>query len=357
MKNEHIINFNADEIEEKIGYNFRNKTLLLQAFTRSSCLADGITMFDNEKLEHIGDAMLGLVVTKKLVTRYASTDFENTNLPFDSILDEQQMSEIKMDIVRSSSLAEATENHGLENHILMGKSDVKGNVQNAESVKEDLLEAIIGAVTLDTGWNISVNERVIERLIGLENILEFGRKDAPDYVKELTEYLAARGEKPIFAVESPICKHLDYAVSVSIGAGVMHYEACGYGTTLDGAKRMAAKDALEYAKKTKDMTALIINTVGVPTLENAINQLQELNQKNIIPKPNYEFEECKEKENGNNKWLCSCTLEGVIADKGGYVCATKMEAKKLIAFDVLNRLMGRDLSKLFTENGKLCEDN
>ena len=357
MKNELTINFNANEIEEKIGYSFKNKTLLLQAFTRRSCIADGIILFDNEVLEHIGDVVLGLVVTKKLVTRYATTDVENTNDPFDSILDEQQMSEMKMNIVRSSSLAEATENHSLEAHLLMGKSDVMGNVQNQESVKEDLLEAIIGAVALDTAWNISVSERVIERLIGLESILEFGRKDAPDYVKELTEYLAARGENPLFTEATPLCKHLKYAVSLSLGNCVTHYRAYGYGATLEGAKRMAAKDALEYAKKTNDMSALIVNSVGKPTVEKAINQLQELYQKNIIPEPKYEYEECKSTENGNPKWTCHCTLEGIITEHGGYVCTTKAEAKKLIAFDVINRLMGKDFSNLFAENGKLCDNN
>ena len=357
MENEFTINFNANEIEEKIGYNFRNKALLLQAFTRSSFTTEATFIYNNEVLEHIGDSALGFVVTKNLVTRYAITDYENTNSYFDSLLNEHQMSKIKMDIVCSSSLAEATEKHGLEHYLLMGKSDIKGNVQNEKSVKEDLLEAIIGAVTLDTRWNIGVIEDVVERLIGLESILEFGRNDAPDYVKELTDYLAARGDKPIFSEAKPICKHLNYGVSLSIGNSVTQYRAYGYGATLEGAKRMAAKDALEYAKKTNDMSALIINSVGEPTVEKAINQLQELYQKKIIPEPKYDYEECKSIENGNLKWTCYCTLEGVITSNSGYICTTKAEAKKLIAFDVINRLMGRDFSNLFTEYGELCDDN
>ena len=344
-------NFPADIVEEKIGYTFKNKSLLKQAFTRSSCLADGISPVDNEVLEFIGDSILGAIVTKKLVDRYVMSDATRENSYFECAADESELSDMKIDLVQRSSLAASTERLALENFLLMGKSDVNDSVQNQASVKEDLLEAIVGAVAIDTNWNMTILEELVENLIGISSILEFGRENAPNYTEELEAYFKKRGESLTFETIPPICKNLKHSVCVNLGMDMLNHTAYGYGLTEDGAKRMASKYALEHINTIKDRATVIINAVGKPDVEKAINQLQELYQKKIIPQPVYTFKQVEISENGNAKWTCRCIIDGLVSDNGGYICSSKAEAKKWQAFDALNYLIGRDLSILFVQNG------
>lgn len=344
-------NFPTDIVEEKIGYTFKNKSLLKQAFTRSSCLADEISAVDNEVLEFIGDSILGAIVTKKLIDRYVMSDATRENSYFECVADESKLSDMKIDLVQRSSLAASTERLSLENYLLMGKGDVKENVQNQASVKEDLLEAIVGAVAIDTNWNMPILEELVEKLIGINSILEFGREDETNYAEELEGIFGVRGETLTFEQIPPICKNLKYGVRVNLGMDMLNYTAYGYGLTEDGAKRMACKSALEYTNSIMGRSFVIFDAVGLPSLDRAVNQLQELYQKKIIPQPMYRFEQAGVSKDGNPNWICFCEIEGLVPDNGGYICTSKAEAKKLQAFDTLNYLIGRDLSTLFTTKG------
>ena len=357
--------FHTIEIERKIGYFFKNKALLEQAFTRSSYASEHMGTAYNEVLEFIGDSIIGIIVVKQLITHYQISSIPDeikATLPFpikqhfECELDEAELSKLKINLVQRSSLAIATERLNLENHLLMGKSDVLGNIQNQASVKEDLLEAIVGAVAIDCNWDMTILEKLVTDLIDIESVLEYGKNDEEDYEQSLVEWFNKKGEPLIFEDEPCLCKNLKYGVSVNLGINMLNYNAYGYGLTEKGARRMASKRAMEIIRKTSDRKTAIIAAVGKPDLNRAVNQLQELYQKKLIPEPKYTFHKIGISSNGNPEWECSCTIEGLVEYTGGYVCSSKSEAKKYQAFEVINYLIGMNLKSLFIQHGKADND-
>lgn len=353
--------FIVHNIEKIIKYEFNNKTLLEQAFTRSSYAKEHIEATDNETLEFIGDSILGVLVVKKLIAHYqigVATDIAEKCVPFltkerfECELDEAELSALKIEIVQRASLAKATERLGLEKYLLMGRSDILGNVHNQDSVKEDLLEAIIGAVAVDSGWNMNVLEKLVNKLIDFDVLLENGGTYEEDYECILKEWFEQKGRTLKFEKEISICKNLKFGISVCLGMDMLNQKVYGYGATERGARIMAAKRAVKLIGQTNNRSAAIINAVGEPNLERAVNQLQELHQKKLIPEPKYTFKKCGVTQSGNPGWECSCTIEGLVDDSGGYVCTSKGEAKKYQAFETLNYLIGKDLKTLFLDQGK-----
>ena len=138
-----------DVIQEKIGYKFNEQYLLVQAFTRKSFATENYNWEDNEKLEFVGDKVLDFIVVKKLTNLYGfraetvsqslesiqrgekiSEDNLVDEVNFEFVYSEGEMTEIKKQVVQTSFLARAIEALELEKYLLMGKGDIKNNVQN-----------------------------------------------------------------------------------------------------------------------------------------------------------------------------------------------------------------------------------
>ena len=129
---------------------------------------------------------------------------------------------------------------------------------------------------------------------------------------------------------------------IELGDDMLGYTPDGYGKTVEGAKRMAAKRAMQYIRKMGERASGVIAAVGEPDNKRAVNQLQELWQKGIISKPEYIFEEVGRGDSGNPTWTCTCVIAGVSScDEDGWVCESKAEAKREAAFDTLLRLVGK----------------
>ncbi|MBQ9115949.1 MAG: ribonuclease III family protein, partial [Clostridia bacterium] len=118
------------ELEEKLGYVFRNKTLLTQAFTHSSCRpshSEGDAM-DNETLEFIGDRSLDLIITKKLISHYGKQQYteeeakQNLNgfNPLSVKLNEGELTLLKTQLVNTEALSEQASKLGLHNYLITG---------------------------------------------------------------------------------------------------------------------------------------------------------------------------------------------------------------------------------------------
>src|SRR3990172_217480 len=103
-----------DELERRIGYRFRDRGLLEHALTHKSRAAEDVSggVFDNESLEFLGDAVLGLVVADVLFRRYP--DYS-----------EGQKSKIKAAVVSTQSLARHAEHIRLGDHLLLGRGEEK----------------------------------------------------------------------------------------------------------------------------------------------------------------------------------------------------------------------------------------
>ncbi len=349
-------------IEEKLGYTFKNKNLLLQAFTRRSFTNENDEWENNEVLEFIGDTMLGMVIVKKMMLRYGAmceiwsdreekeqiwSAFKHTaeecNEWFHSYLSEKSLSEMKINLVKGETLAAAIEKTGMQDRLVMSKGDIKNGVMNESSVKEDLFEAIIGAVTVDCGWDVETVSGVIDSLMSPDEMIEgyFGA-DTADYFAEISKWnMLIYGKKVKYNIQHFPERLIPYVCTIDIGDGISEICFEGCSKNEEGAKTMAAWKAWKFVCNRKELRKRIEEVIGSPEREKAIQQLNILYQKGIISEPKYIFHESDEmkSETGNPMWICDCIIEGYLKNYG-YTAETKIDAKKDAAFEALFNLSG-----------------
>ena len=121
--------FNFHEAEDKLKVKFKNKELLEMAFTHSS-YANENNKQSNERLEFLGDSVLGLIVTQVI---YSKTDFK-----------EGQLSKLRALLVSEEPLSRIIDMLDIEKLMLKGKGESKSKV-SSKAIKCDLFEAIVGA--------------------------------------------------------------------------------------------------------------------------------------------------------------------------------------------------------------------
>lgn len=128
------------QLEQKIGYCFQNKQLLRQALTHSSCANEQKInkSEDYERLEFLGDAVLELV----------SSDFIYKEHPE---MSEGKMTKYRSSIVCEPALAFCAREIGLEQYIFLGKGEEATGGRDRDSIISDVMEAVIGAIYLDSG--------------------------------------------------------------------------------------------------------------------------------------------------------------------------------------------------------------
>ena len=144
------------EFENKIGYTFKNKDLLIQAFTHSSQVNEQKINKrpDYERLEFLGDAVLEMISSAYLFKTYPEKK-------------EGEMSKIRASLVCEPALAYCSEQIELKKYIQLGKGEEATGGRNKESIIADVMEAVIGALFLDGG--IEESKRFIDAYI-LSNI-------------------------------------------------------------------------------------------------------------------------------------------------------------------------------------------
>ena len=146
---------NVREIEKKIGYTFKDKSLLNQAFTRTSfCNEINPTVktkyHSNEVLEFFGDGVLSLSIISFLLKECT----ERYEHGIRTELGEGDFSNIKSKLSDKQNLSKSMKALGLEKYLLMGEGDYKLGIQNEPSVMEDLFESIVGAIFIDSDMSI-----------------------------------------------------------------------------------------------------------------------------------------------------------------------------------------------------------
>ena len=158
-------------IQERIDYWFENPDLLQQAFIRRSYSQEH-GGGDNEVLEFIGDKALDFVIVKLLSEEYGDyaenyDDYDPDEDCNEYISDcrENKLTEMKRILVEGKTLAKRIDMLDFSQYLILGKGDRKNRIYNNASVKEDLFEAIVGAVALDSDWNIKTIEEVVARML------------------------------------------------------------------------------------------------------------------------------------------------------------------------------------------------
>lgn len=132
---------NLEELEQKIGYEFRDKSQLVKAMTHSSYANERRTgkLMCNERLEFLGDAVLEVVSSDFLFHKY-------TELP------EGDLTKIRASIVCEPTLAFCAGGINIGNYLLLGKGEDATGGRNRNSITSDAMEALIGAIYLDGGF-------------------------------------------------------------------------------------------------------------------------------------------------------------------------------------------------------------
>ena len=120
-------------LSDKIGHQFQTPTLLRQALTHRS--AKGV---HNERLEFLGDSILGFVIAEALFNKFPKHD-------------EGDLTRMRSSLVKGVTLAEMAREFELGDYLFLGPGELKSGGHRRESILEDAMEAIIGAVYLDAG--------------------------------------------------------------------------------------------------------------------------------------------------------------------------------------------------------------
>lgn len=132
---------NLSSLEDKIGYRFKNKDLLRQALVHRSYLNESrnFKLGHNERLEYLGDAVLELVITHFLYQQFKE-------------LAEGELTNLRAAVVRGDMLARVARELELNRYILLSRGEQRGNDKARQYITANALEALIGALYLDQGY-------------------------------------------------------------------------------------------------------------------------------------------------------------------------------------------------------------
>ncbi len=219
-------------LQKRIGYKFTNDALLERAMTHRS-YGDGRRMTaDNERLEFLGDRVLGLLTAERI---FAASNAK-----------EGELARKLNSLVRKEACARAARRAGLGDAILMSQAEVKQGGREKISILGDVCEALMGALYLDGGIDAAASFYELFWSEELEGLDKLGGKDPKT---ELQERASALGkDNPLYRVKErsgPDHKPV-FIITVSVDdIG----QADGAGTSKKDAERTAAKLLLEMMPK------------------------------------------------------------------------------------------------------------
>ena len=343
-------------VQNCIDYQFKNPDLLAQAFKRKSFAMENGGE-DNEVLEFIGDKVLDLVVVKFLSDTYgsfASDDEEYTADDYDEYFneyDEGELTAMKSHLVQKRMLSHRIDLLRFAGFIQMGKGDYEQHVEEKDSVKEDLFEAIIGAVALDSEWNLSVLEHVVNNMLCPEAEIE-NDDEYENYIGKVQNWCTeTTGFLPMYRVEPYSQIDLYVAGQYILGENartlnlgwyprfVCYLKLFGreetfkeYGRSENEAKSGAAKAAYKFIEE-KKLVPTIKDEIENPNYDDAIGQLETLSRRGYFSIPTYKFKETHDGD-GNPIWSCKCEIKEIDIVTNGR-SSSKKDAKKQAAFDML----------------------
>lgn len=328
-----------ENIQNVIGYRFKNTDLLQQAFVRKSYSEENGGQ-NNEVLEFIGDKALDLVVIRLMMEKFGviteDKDFNEFKLRnpkyFKTKFDEGKFTDIKKDLVEKKALAHAMDDLGFHTYLIMGNSDINNNVCNQDSVKEDLFEAIIGAVALDCEWDLDVLTNVVETMIDFDSYFENDFETGTNYVGMIQEWFQKNQE------DIPNYEYTEYYNSFTANLyieGIGGFS--GEGISKAKARMDCAEKAYKYLKQNGYIVSKYEEAIGEPDEDRALMQLNELVQKKLISKPVWKEKRIID-EDGEQVWSVTLIIEDCPYKYTFYEDKVK-DARRECAYDFLVDLL------------------
>ncbi|ODU68954.1 MAG: ribonuclease III [Lautropia sp. SCN 66-9] len=217
-----------DDLQRQLGHRFSDAGLLRQALTHRSH-----SQPNNERLEFLGDSVLNCVVAAMLYQHFGK-------------LDEGDLSRVRANLVKQQSLYEIAQRIGLSQHLLLGEGELKSGGFRRPSILGDTLEALVGAVFLDAGFEAaqSVIRALYEPVLKSVDPKTLG-KDAKTL---LQEYL--QGKKLPLPVYSVVATHgaaHSQVFEVECAIPKLQIQVLGSGASRRAAEQAAARGALDAA--------------------------------------------------------------------------------------------------------------
>ena len=220
-----------EQLQKKLGYSFKNASLLKQALTHKSFGRDNY-----ERLEFVGDGILDYVIALNLFYKYP-------HLP------EGELSKMRSALVNQDTLKELAIELDLGKYLYLGDGEEKSEGRTRASILADSIEAIIAAISIDSSFNearLFIERLYIDRF-GQASLLML--KDSKSVLQELLQ--SRQIKVPKYIVLSATGPEHDSVFSVECAIEVLGLRVLGVGKTKKEASQNAAGDMLILLKETK----------------------------------------------------------------------------------------------------------
>lgn len=175
-----------DELQPRLGYHFRDESLLRLALTHPSIAHEnGVTSAHNQRLEFLGDAVLGVILTQQLYEKFPKAD-------------EGTLTKSRAKLVNRQALSERGRALGLGTHLILSRGEENTGGRERSSALADTFEALLGAIFLDGGFDVarafvlrefSATVGELGALLGIDNpkgelqeLLQSRSPNAPEYL-------------------------------------------------------------------------------------------------------------------------------------------------------------------------------
>lgn len=223
----------TDGIQSKIGYQFTDQVLLEQALTHRSVSKS----VNNERLEFLGDSVLSLVISEYLYRNFPD-------------ISEGKLSRLRASLVNQRSLADIARGIALGDYIKLGGGELKSGGYRRDSILSDTLEAVIGAIYIDGGFEQACESvlTLYRKLLGnISNKLDQSLKDAKTQLQEILQ--SRQIQLPVYEVVQTLGKDHNQLFTVACKIDGLDLEATGKGSSRKKAEQEAAGLVLKRLKK------------------------------------------------------------------------------------------------------------
>lgn len=206
---------------DKLGHKFKDQNLLKRALTHAS--ADAVT--SNERLEFLGDRVLGLIIAEKLHAFYPDDAEGALALKFNAL-------------ARGAACAKAAADAGLAEHVILANSEKSAGGRDKPAILSGVCEAVIAALYLDGGMDVA--RAFVERYwAGQFDELSHDMRDAKTRLQEWAQARAGK-DAPVYTLKERAGP--DHAPRFIVEAKVIGFDAV---TGEGGSKRQAEQDAAQ----------------------------------------------------------------------------------------------------------------
>ena len=218
------------DLEEAIGYRFQNITLLQNALTHSSYANERWhdSLMSNERLEFLGDSILGMVVAEYLYRNFPDRP-------------EGELTRMRADMVCEKTLAAVANRIDLGKHLLLGNGEEQGGGRSRNSILADAVESVIAASFLDGGMGAA--QQFIQKFILVEvPVTKLHNADYKTALQELVQQKKNQVLSYTLVGESGPDHDKRFAVEVKLNGSVV---GIGSGSSKKRAEQDAARAAIE----------------------------------------------------------------------------------------------------------------